>query len=295
MNQVGYIPDDKEGYGSVSQTEEDCIAYASLSHVAQSLGLIQNAQFLRQRALNYRNLFDPTTKFLRPKLLDGTWYSPFDGAQERGYVEGSAWQYRWLAPQDMAGLIALFGGNAAFNAQLDQFFAYPHVEWDEVHYNPYNEPDLQAPFLYDYSGAPWKTQARVRELLADAYNTTPNGIPGNDDCGTMSSWYVLSAMGLYAVDPASATYELTTPLFSKITVNLSSPYTSHTLTITAPAASTANAYIQSARLGDRAWGRAWVPQAALVHGETLAFRLGPKPNPTWGAGAGVRPPSLSER
>lgn len=294
MNQVGYIPDDKEGYGSVSQTEEDCIAYASLSHVAQSLGRTQDAQFLRQRALNYRNLFDPSTKFLRPKLLNGTWYSPFQGSQERGYVEGSAWQYRWLAPQDMAGLIALFGGTADFNTQLDQFFAYPHVEWDEVHYTPYNETDLEAPFLYDYSGAPWKTQARVRELQADAYNTTPNGIPGNDDCGTMSSWYVLSAMGLYAVDPASATYELTTPLFSKVTLHLAKPYMGHTLTISAPAASTTNTYIQSAHLGGQTWSRPWVPQSALVQGKTLTFTLGPQPNKGWGAAAGVRPPSLSK-
>ena len=115
--------------------------------------------------------------------------------------------------QDMAGLIGLFGGDEPFNAELDKFFAYAHPTWTGQFYNPYNETDLQAPFLYDYSGTPWKTQSRVRELLADAYGTTPSGIPGNDDCGTMSAWYVFAALGLYPTDPARPAYELSAPLF----------------------------------------------------------------------------------
>jgi predicted alpha-1,2-mannosidase len=293
MNKIGYIPDDKEGYGSVSQTEEDCIAYASLASVAQSLGHTSDANFMRSRALNYRNNFDPATKFMRPKLLDDSWQMPFLPTQEHGYVEGSAWHYRWLAPQDMAGLIQLFGGDAAFNAQLDQFFDYPKPEWVNQFYTPYNETDLEAPFLYDYSGAPWKTQARVRELQRDAYDTTPSGIPGNDDCGTMSAWYVLSALGLYQVDPSRPDFVLCSPLFPQVTVRLSHPYTGKTFVIRAPAASLGAQYIESVHLNGLASAKPWVSQAELVHGSTLSFALGNVPNKHWGTAANARPFSLS--
>ncbi|MBV9852209.1 MAG: GH92 family glycosyl hydrolase [Armatimonadetes bacterium] len=293
MDQVGYIPDDKEGYGSVSQTEEDCIAYSALASVAASLGRAGDAAYLSKRALNYRNLFDPDTKFLRPRLLNGQWQAPFDPAQEHGYVEGSAWHYRWLAPQDVAGLIRLMGGDDAFNAEMDKFFSYPHPVWDDHYYNPYNETDLEAPFLYDFSGVPWKTQARVRELQADAYKITPDGIPGNDDCGTMSSWYVLSAMGLYAVDAGRPFYELCSPLFPKVALHLSRPYAGRAFTVSAPAASDENQYVQSARLNSAALPRCWVPTDAITQGGSLTFTLGASPNKDWGAAAENRPPSLS--
>ena len=177
LDKLGYVPDDQEGYGSVSQTEEDCLAYAALAGVSEALGRKADARLLRRRALFYRNLFDSDTKFLRPRLSDGSWYAPFDPAGEHGYVEGTGWHYRWLAAQDAAGLIALMGGDGAFNAELDKFFAYPKPQWTGKFYNPYNETDLQAPFLYDYSGQPWKTEARVRELLADAYGTAAERHP----------------------------------------------------------------------------------------------------------------------
>ncbi len=294
MDQVGYIPDDKEGYGSVAQTEEDCIAYSALASVAASLGRTGDADYLKKRALFYRNLFDPDTKFLRPKLLNGQWQGPFDPAQENGYVEGSAWHYRWLAPQDVAGLITLMGGDDAFNTQMDQFFSYTKPVWDDHFYNPYNETDLEAPFLYDFSGTPWKTQARVRELQADAYKITPDGVPGNDDCGTMSSWYVLSAMGLYAVDAGRPVYELCSPLFPKVTLRLSQPYKGRTFVVSAPAASDDNAYVQSVRLGNADLPHCWLPTDAITQGGSLTFALGASPNKTWGASPENRPPSLSK-
>ena len=294
MDEVGYIPDDKEGYGSVSQTEEDCLAYSALASVAAGLGRTGDAAYLRKRALFYRNLFDPDTKFLRPKLLNGQWQAPFDPAQEHGYVEGSAWHYRWLAPQDVAGLIGLMGGDEAFNTEMDKFFSYTHPVWDNHFYNPYNETDLEAPFLYDFSGTPWKTQARVRELQADAYKITPDGIPGNDDCGTMSSWYVLSAMGLYAVDAGHPAYELCSPLFPRVTLRLSQPYAGRTFEINAPAASDANQYVQSVRLNTGDLPRDWVPTNAITQGGSLNFVLGASPNKEWGAASSNRPPSLSK-
>lgn len=292
MDTVGYIPDDKEGYGSVSQTEEDCLAYAALASVSASLGKTADARFFSRRALLYRNLFDPETKFLRPRLLDGSWYGPFDPTKDHGYVEGTGWHYRWLAMQDVAGLIALFGGDDPFNAELDKFFGYAHPTWAGQYYNPYNETDLQVPFLYDYSGAPWKTQARVRELLADAYATTPAGIPGNDDCGTMSAWYVFAALGLYPTDPARPAYELCSPLFPRAVVHLEAPYPIKQFTIEAPNASAQNVYLRDLRVGDQRWPRPWLTQADIAHGGTLRFTLGAVPDKTWGTSPSVRPPSL---
>ena len=292
MDTLGYIPDDKEGYGSVSQTEEDCLAYAALASVSASLGKTADAQRFSKRALLYRNLFDPETKFLRPKLADGTWYGPFDPAKEHGYVEGTGWHYRWLAMQDMAGLIQLFGGDDPFNAELDKFFGYAHPTWTGQYYNPYNETDLQVPFLYDYSGAPWKTQARVRELLADAYGVTPAGIPGNDDCGTMSAWYVFAALGLYPTDPARPAYELASPLFPRAVVHLEAPYPVKQFTIEAPNTSAQNIYLRGLSVGNQTWLRPWLTQADIAHGGTLRFTLGAEPDKAWGTNAAVRPPSL---
>ena len=292
IDKLGYIPDDKEGYGSVSQTEEDCYAYAALSYVADSLGKTSDAAYMRKRALAYKNLFDPETKFLRPKLTDGTWYGPFDPTKEHGYVEGTGWHYRWLAPQDVSGLIALFGGDAAFNTQMDAFFAYKTPSWSGQFYNPYNETDLEAPFLYNWSGAPFETQARVRELLADAYKTRPDGIPGNDDCGTMSAWYVFAALGLYPTDPARPAFSLCSPLFPKATLHLAAPYTGRSFTIQT-GGKAADPYIQSVRLNGRAHAFPWITQALVARGGTLDVSLGPAPNATWGAAPAVRPPSLT--
>ena len=292
MDSAGYIPDDKEEYGSVSQTEEDCLAYAALASVSASLGRKADAQRFTKRAGLYRNLFDPETKFLRPRLLDGSWYAPFDPTKEHGYVEGTGWHYRWLAMQDMAGLIALFGGDDPFNAELDKFFAYAHPAWTGQYYNPYNETDLQAPFLYDYSGAPWKTQGRVRELLADAYGVSPSGIPGNDDCGTMSAWYVFAALGLYPTDPARPAFELCAPLFPRAVVHLEAPYPAKAFTVEAPNASAANAYVRTLRVGEKSWEKPWLTAYDIGHGGTLRFTLGAEPDKGWGAGKEERPPSL---
>jgi predicted alpha-1,2-mannosidase len=293
MSTLGYIPDDKEGYGSVSQTEEDCLAYAALSSLSKSLGKDDEASFFAERSLGYRNLFDPSTKFLRPRLTDGSWYAPFDPTQEHGYVEGTGWHYRWLAMHDMPWLIAGFGGDDAFNAELDQFFGYPHPEWVGGYYNPYNEPDLEAPFLYDYSGAPWKTQARVRELEADAYNTTPAGIPGNDDCGVMSAWYVLAALGLYQADTSREAYELTSPLFPRAVIHVESPLGPKSIAIEAPGASQTVPFVQALSVGGSTWTRPWISLRDLLSARRLTYTLGAKPNETWGSAKIAGPPSLT--
>jgi predicted alpha-1,2-mannosidase len=248
MNKLGYIPEHGERYGSVSQTEEDCVAYASLADLASSLGKTNDADVFRARAMNYRNNFDPATKFMRPRLASGAWATPFTPTERMGYVEGSAWEYRWLVPFDVAGLIQLLGGEDSFNAELDTFFGNTPTS-ARSYYDATNEPDIQAPFLYDYSGQPWKTQQRVRELLEDAYKTTPNGIAGNDDCGTMSSWFVLAALGIYTVDPATSIFELTSPLFAKATIHTqTSAGKNAEFVINAPNNSEADQYVQSVAL-----------------------------------------------
>lgn len=294
MNQVGYIPDDKEGYGSVSQTQEDCIAYAALASVAADLGKAEDATMLTKRSLNYRNVFDPQTKYFRPRLLSGEWRAPFAPPTQRdGYVEGSAAQYRWLAPHDVAGMIDLFGGDDFFNKELDTFFSQFRRDWGGAFYTPDNETDLQAPFLYNFSGQPWKTQELVRRLVREEYGTGPEGIPGNDDCGTMSACVVLAMSGLYPVDPARPAFELCSPVFTKITYRLSPPYKVKALVIEAPNASPANVYIAAVTLGGEKHSAAWVPQAALVEGRTLAFTLAPRPDQAWGTAKADRPPSVS--
>jgi len=295
MDRVGYIPEDKEGYGSVSQTEEDCYAYAALSSIAASRGKTDDAARLHTRALFYRNLFDPTTRFLRPRNADGSWSAPFDPNQEKGYVEGTGWHYRWLVPHDVAGLIHLFGGDDTFNKELDTFFAYARPGWTSHLYNPYNETDLQAPFLYDYSGAPWKTQETVRRLLTDVYTTRPGGIPGNDDCGTMSAWCVFAMMGLYPTDPARPAFELCSPVFDRVTMRLAAPYTGKAFTISAPAASTENVYIRKVTINGADHARPWISQDVIANGGSVSFDLGAQPDKQWGSAMDLRPPSLSDK
>jgi len=254
---------------------------------------VGDAAKLRAKSLLYRYLFDPETRLLRPRRADGTWFAPFDPATEHGFVEGTGWHYRWMVPQDMAGLIRLFGGDAAFNAQLDAFFNYEKPAWKGNIYNPYNETDLEAPFLYDYSGEPWRTQEQVRKLLTQVYTTAPDGIPGNDDCGTMSAWCVFSMLGLYPTDPARPAFELCSPVFEKATVHLGAPYAGKSLTIEAlDAASAGNVYIRSVGWNGKAVDRAWVSQTELVKGGTLRFGLAAVADKGWGAGVEKRPGSM---
>ena len=294
MNQVGYIPDDKEGYGSVSQTQEDCISYAALASVASDLGKADDAKMLTKRSLNYRNVFDPQTKYFRPRLLDGSWQTPFaPPTQREGYVEGSAAQYRWLAPHDVVGMIDLFGGDDPFNKELDTFFSQIRRDWGGAYYTPDNETDLQAPFLYNFSGQPWKTQALVRRLVREEYGTGPEGIPGNDDCGTMSAWAIFAMSGLYPTDPARPAFELCSPVFTKITYHLAEPYKAKALVIEAPAASIQNGYITAVKLGGEDHPAPWVALLDLVAGKPLTFTLVAEPDKAWGAAKANRPPSIS--
>ncbi len=232
--QLGYIPADKHGE-SVSRALEYCYNDWACAKVADSTGNGADAVIQRKRSQNYRNLFDKQTEFIRPKMADGTWAPDFDPKatghtkKYRDYTESNAWQTTFFVQHDAKGYIETFGGRDAFTKKLDALFtAAPGVTNEEVvdmsgyigQYVHGNEPSHAILFLYTYAGQPWKTQQRVRQVLDTLYHNDFDGLSGNEDCGQMSAWFVMSAMGLYAVDPVSANYVLTAPLFDKISVDV---------------------------------------------------------------------------
>ena len=295
INKVHYVPDDKVKYGSVSQIQEDAVAYASLYRLALALGKPDDAKMLLDRAKDERNVFNPQDRFFRPRNADGQWVPDFNPMQNgHGFIEGTGWHYQWLAPSDMAWLVKAVGPEL-FNQRLADFFNYKVPSWYAQYYNPYNETDLEAPFEFNFSGRPWESQRVVRRVLQENYTATPDGIPGNDDCGEMSSWAVLSMMGIYTIDPASLAYELTGSVFPKVVIHLREPYAGKTFTITAMGAAPNAPYIQSVALDGRPHSQNWISFHDISAGGTLHFVLGVKPNKAWGSAPGDAPPSLSDK
>jgi predicted alpha-1,2-mannosidase len=293
INKLHYVPNDKVKYGSVSQIQEDCIAYASLYYLAEALGKPSDAHRFYERSLDYRNVFNSQDGFFRPRNADGSWVPNFKPDQsDHGFIEGSGWHYQWLEPSDLAWTIQAMG-IGRFNSRLENFFDYKKPGWYGQYYNPYNETDLEAPFEFNFSGKPWRTQAVVRRILRENYTTAPDGIPGNDDCGEMSSWAALSMMGIYTVDPASTAYELVSPVFDRVVIRLTSPYHGNTFTIETSAKASGEAYIQSVQVNGRNLTKDWIWFRELNAGGSLRFRLGPQPNRSWGAAPQDAPPSLS--
>ncbi|MGA7156147.1 MAG: GH92 family glycosyl hydrolase [Acidobacteriaceae bacterium] len=292
INKLHYVPDDKVGYGSVSQLQEDAIAYASLYRLALALNKPADAKMFLTRAQYVRNVFNSDDHFFRPRNADGQWVPNFNPSQDsHGFIEGTGWHYQWFAPADMSWLIHATGRDL-FNKRLAEFFNYPAPGWYAQFYNPYNETDLEAPFEFNFSGQPWQSQRVVRRVLRENYTTAPDGIPGNDDCGAMSSWAVLSMMGVYTVDPASLAYELVAPTFSKVTIHLREPYAGKTFTISTTNAAANSPYIQSATLNNQPHHQNWIDFQSITTGGTLHLTTSPNPNHQWGATPADAPPSL---
>ncbi|MBX2925503.1 MAG: GH92 family glycosyl hydrolase [Chitinophagaceae bacterium] len=240
---MGYIPDDavytlkvftsndisqaytysrklKTVWGSVSTALEYCIADWNAAQMAGALGKTGEQQMFYKRAMQYRNNFDTATGFMRPRLKDGSWHVPFDPASKRldGFVEGSSWNYTYMVPHDIPGMIRLSGGNKKFLQQLNRCFS-------EDHFDITNEPDLAYPYLFNYiPGEEWRTQAAVTKIVKEKFSNAPAGLPGNDDCGTMSAWLLFSMMGFYPDCPGNMQYQLTTPAFNKVTIQLDPSY-----------------------------------------------------------------------
>jgi predicted alpha-1,2-mannosidase len=292
INSLHYLPADKVDYGSVAKTLEYTLAYASLTRLARDLHKNADAEMLYQRALYYRNLFDPSTGFFRPRRADGSWMPDFNPAQDsHGFAEGTAWHYSTFAPADMAWLVDTMG-SARFNQQLDAFFDYPSPGWYAQYYNALNETDFQAPYAFHFSGRPWKSQQVVSRVLRENYRDTPDGIPGNDDAGATSSWAVLSMIGLYTVDPTSLAYELVAPVFSRIVIHRDPPYSAHPFTIVSTTEA-GSAYIHAVTINGRSHAQNWIAFDEIRRGSTVKLTLQHQPDATWGSRPEDAPPSLS--
>jgi predicted alpha-1,2-mannosidase len=303
-----------------SSTLEYSAGDAALSLMAAGLGHFADARMFARRGQWWRNLWDsrpatrPTpsstaeaysTGQFRPRTVDGTWltpYNPVDASQQ--FHEGGAYQYQWLVPQDPAGLVAQMGGRRAAEQRLDDFFAYPKLLTDpaatartdwistpydyyaKATYNPNNEPDLLAPYMYHWAGAPAKTATVVRAAMT-LFTTGPDGMTGNDDLGTMSAWYVFSALGLFPTMSGANFLAVTTPEFPRATVRVGS----RQLTITAPGVSDSARYLQTARVNGRPLTRSWIPWSAIGRGGTIAQTVGTTPS-AWGTSPADEPPSV---
>ena len=218
----GYVTTAEKG--SVSTTQEYNASDYAILLLAKALGKTADANRFKNRSLSYRKLFDKNLKLLRPRNPDGNWYEPFDplsGAnfeENVGFIEGNAWQYVFMVPHDMKGLIKLMGGNKGFSNQLQNVF-------DSKQFDMANEPDIAYPFLFNYlKGEEWKSQELVKKLVREYFQNKPKGLPGNDDTGTMSAWLVYAMMGMYPIVPGEPIYTITTPMFDKITIKLDPTY-----------------------------------------------------------------------
>ena len=273
---LGYVPIRAKNDNSVSHALEYYIADYALSRFADALGKKDDARLFYKRSLGYKNYYCPEFGTFRPKLPDGTFYSPFDPMQganfeeNPGFHEGNAWNYTFYVPHDIKGLARLMGGRKAFVNKLQSVF-------DNGRYDPANEPDIAYPYLFSYfPGEEWRTQELVPQLVNTYFKNAPNGIPGNDDTGTMSAWAIFSMIGFYPDCPGVPEYTLTTPVFDKVTIKLDPRYYKESeLVITAhkPADGSAAPYIGEVKLGDRKHKGFRITHDELVHAHTLDFYL----------------------
>jgi predicted alpha-1,2-mannosidase len=264
---LGYVPVDKTAE-SASETLEDAFDDFAVAQVARAVGREADYRFFIERSRNYRNIYNPARGFMQARKADGSWASPDDG-----WTEGDQWVYTYSVLHDIPGLMVLMGGAEKFNARLDEHFQGGHNRHD-------NEPSHHYGYLYDFSGQPWKTQARVRQIARDYYRNEPNGIAGNEDCGQMSAWYIFSAMGFYPLNPVSGDYMIGSPLFRKIVFSLPN---GRRFVVSAPHNSASNSYIQSVRLNGIPLEVPLITYAQIEAGGVLEFDMGPQPS-QWAAG-----------
>ncbi|MFE7171649.1 GH92 family glycosyl hydrolase [Streptomyces sp. NPDC057616] len=302
-------PGDSDYDHGASATLEYALSDAMLAQMARDLGHGADAARYAARAQSYRHVFDPSTGFFRARDASGAFTGPADPAQSEGFHEGTSWQYQWLVPQDLPGMVSLIGGGQAANDRLDSFFAYgqlladpaktarevwvngPYDYYNADKYNPQNEPDLIAPYTYLSTGQPWKTTDVVHAALT-LFTDTPTGMTGNDDLGTMSAWNVLSSIGVFPVQPGYDTWGLSTPVFDRVDLTLDRRYYPRgALTITAKGTSGTDRYIQSARTDGKAYDRTYLTTGSLRSLRSLDFTVGPQPS-EWGTSPKAAPPAL---
>jgi predicted alpha-1,2-mannosidase len=293
---LGYIPSDKESE-SVSRTLEYSYDDWCIAQMAKALGKTDDYNSYMKRAQYYKNIFDGSTGFMRAKS-NSTWHSPFDPAEVNfNYTEANAWQYNFFVPQDLDGYISLFGGKENFSDKLDAMFSAKSIttgrDQSDIsgmigQYAHGNEPSHHMAYLYDYAGKPWKTQELVHRICKELYLNDRDGLCGNEDCGQMSAWYVMSAMGIYDVTPGSDIYAIGTPLFSRTTLHLEN---GKTFTVNAKGLNDKNFYIQNAKLNGQFYSKCYLRHSDILKGGEITFFMGPLPNKTWGCNPGDVPSS----
>lgn len=282
-----YMPEGAPGWGSAADTLEMVSADFGLSELALAAGDAQGAKQFRERSGWWRNLYNPKATaqqgYIQPRNADGSWPA-FDPAADEGFVEGSGAQYLWMVPFDPAGLFEALGGREASIARLDAFFRKPDGAWAVTKSGPLhaeldNEPSIAAPWLYNFLGQPWKTQETVRQAMRQIWTNTPEGMPGNDDLGQMSSWYVWSALGLYPVYPGRADLVIGSPLFTEAVITRPGAK----IVVRARGAAMDAPYVQSLQVDGKASTASWLPASFVQRGGTLDFELGSTKNEQWGA------------
>jgi predicted alpha-1,2-mannosidase len=275
-------------WGSAATTLEYAVDDFAVARMAALAGDRATYRTFMRRADNWRHLFNPASGMIEPRLANGSFPLDYDNRGGGGFVEGNSVQYSWAVPQDPAGLIARMGGPAKAVRRLDGFLRQLNAGPDGTHTDHAllgNEPTLHTPWLYDWMGRPYKTQAAVRRALLSLYDTSPDGYPGNDDLGTLSAWYVFGALGLYPEVPGAGVLALSSPLFSRAEVRLAQR---HRLLIRGAGH---GPYVDSLRLDGRAYAKPWTTACALTRGATLSYLLSKRPDRRWGAARSARPPS----
>ncbi len=301
LKQYGYIPYDLEpDKETVARGLEYALADWCIAQVARQAGDKENEAYFLNRSKSYRYYFDKQTRFMRGKDSQGNFRpaSEFDPLSTKhrndDYCEGNAWQYTWLVPHDVHGLVDLFGSEKAFIAKLDSLFivegdlgdeASPDVSGLIGQYAHGNEPSHHIIYMYNYVGQPWKAAQLIRRVLRELYRNDLDGLSGNEDVGQMSAWYVLSSIGLYQEEPAGGKYIIGTPLFNEARIDVGD---GKTFTVRAVNNSDENIYVQSARLNGKRYDKNWIDYRDIIAGGTLELTMGPKPS-KWGTGKKARP------
>jgi predicted alpha-1,2-mannosidase len=267
-------------WGGAAETLENSLADFSLAMWAQRAGRNDLYRQFLPRGDYWKNTFNPAVGYQAARKADGSWQTGFTPSTDAGFAQGSSATYTWMVPQDVSGLATLMGGRATAATRLDGFFHDENGNWavlggNALRYDPTNEPGIHAPWLYAGLAQPWKTQATVRQVVDTAYGVGPSGLPGNDDLGTMSAWYVFAAMGFFPQTPGRAEMLLGSPIFNRVVLTRSNGVR---LTINAD---TTETYVRKVTYNGGTLGKSWLPESFAQRGGTVSFTLGATPNPSW--------------
>nr|WP_321356270.1 GH92 family glycosyl hydrolase [uncultured Draconibacterium sp.] len=300
LMEYGFIPRDK-AREATSVALENAIDDRSVAQMAKGLGKDEDFKYFFERAETYKTYFNKNTGFVHPRATDGSWATPYDPMESIHMVgdfsEGNGWQYTFLVPQDPEGLIELFGGDEHFTQKLDSLFTITgdmgeHASIDITGligmYAQGNEPCHHMAYLYAFAGQQWKTAEKIRFILNEFYTNQPDGLIGNEDCGQMSAWYVMSSLGFYPVNPSNGVYVFGSPLFDEATINLPD---GKTFTIQAKNNSKENIYIQSVELNGQAYSKSYITHQDIMAGGVLSYVMGSTPNYDFGSADKDRPKS----